>query len=175
MVNSNFAFWNLPPKYFWSLVHWLHRWKTCGCGGLTICATCCSLSSTDGHLGCLHLLASGHRADPAICIQILVFSFFFFFFFFGGYTQKCNCWVIWLLWPMTYNYESTCSVGDLGLIPGQGKTPRGVHDNPLQYSCLENSHGQRSLVGYSPWGHTESDMTEQLSTVVIMFNFLINL
>ena len=31
---------------------------------------------------------------------------------------------------------------------------------PLQYSCLQNPHGQRSLVGYSPWGHKESDMTE---------------
>ena len=28
--------------------------------------------------------------------------------------------------------------------------PKGGHDNPLQYSCLENSHGQRRLVGYSP-------------------------
>jgi len=26
------------------------------------------------------------------------------------------------------------------------------HDNPLQYSCLENFHGQRSLADYSPWG-----------------------
>ena len=34
---------------------------------------------------------------------------------------------------------------------------------PFQYSCLENSHGQRSLVGYSPWGHKESDTTEWLS------------
>ena len=31
---------------------------------------------------------------------------------------------------------------------------------PLQYSCLENPHGQRSLVGYSPWGCKESDTTE---------------
>ena len=38
--------------------------------------------------------------------------------------------------------------------------------NPLQYSCLENPHGQRSLVGYGPWGHKESDTTEQLSTVL---------
>ena len=30
----------------------------------------------------------------------------------------------------------------------------------LQYSCLENPHGQRSLAGYSPWGHKELDMTE---------------
>ena len=34
--------------------------------------------------------------------------------------------------------------------------------NPLQYSCLEKSHGWRSLVGYSPWGRKESDTTEQL-------------
>ena len=34
----------------------------------------------------------------------------------------------------------------------------------LQYSCLENPHGQRSLAGYSPWGCKESDMTEQLNT-----------
>ena len=33
---------------------------------------------------------------------------------------------------------------------------------PLQYSGLENPHGWRSLVGYSPWGHEESDATEQL-------------
>ena len=32
--------------------------------------------------------------------------------------------------------------------------------NPLQYSCMENPHGQRSLAGYSPWGHKELDTTE---------------
>ena len=59
--------------------------------------------------------------------------------------------------------ESTCNVGDLGLIPGWGRSPGGGHGNPLQYSCLENPHGQRSLVGYSSWVHKESDTTEQLS------------
>ena len=59
---------------------------------------------------------------------------------------------------------SACNAGDLGLIPRLGRSPGGGHCNPLQYSCLENPHGQRSLVGYSPWGHKESDMTEQLST-----------
>ena len=39
--------------------------------------------------------------------------------------------------------------------------------NTLQYSCLENPHGQRSLVGSSPWGHKESDTTERLSTAHI--------
>ena len=36
--------------------------------------------------------------------------------------------------------------------------------NLLQYSCRENPHGQKNLVGYSPWGHKESDTTGQLST-----------
>ena len=60
--------------------------------------------------------------------------------------------------------KSACNVGDLGLIPGLGRSPGGGHGNPLQYSCLENPHGQRSLESYSPWGHKELDMTEQLST-----------
>ena len=45
-------------------------------------------------------------------------------------------------------------------MPGSGRSPGGGHGNPLQYSCLENPHGQRSLAGYRPWGCTESDMTE---------------
>ena len=45
-----------------------------------------------------------------------------------------------------------------------GRSLGGGHGNPLQYTFLENPHGQRSLAGYSPWGHKESDSTEQLST-----------
>ena len=52
---------------------------------------------------------------------------------------------------------------DLALIPGSGRPPRGGNGNSFQYSFLENHHGQRSLVGCSPWGHTESDRTELLS------------
>ena len=55
---------------------------------------------------------------------------------------------------------SADSVGDLGLIPGLGRSPGEVHGNPLQYSCLESPHGERSLLGYSPLGHKESEMTE---------------
>ena len=47
--------------------------------------------------------------------------------------------------------ESACNGGDLGSIPVLGRSPGGGHGNPFQYSCLENPHGQRSLVGYSPW------------------------
>ena len=59
--------------------------------------------------------------------------------------------------------ESGCNAGDLCSIPGLGRAPGGGHSNPPQYSCLENAHGQRNLVGYSPWNFKESDMTEQLS------------
>ena len=60
--------------------------------------------------------------------------------------------------------ESACNVGDLGSIPGSGRSPGEENGYPLQYSCLENPHGQRSLVGYRPWARKESDMTERLST-----------
>ena len=61
--------------------------------------------------------------------------------------------------------ESACNAGDLDLIPGLGRrSPGEGHGNPFQYSCPENPHGQRSLVGYSPWGHKDLGMTEQLST-----------
>ena len=56
--------------------------------------------------------------------------------------------------------ESTCNAGYLDLILGLGRSPGGGYGNPLQYSCLENPHGQRSLAGYSPLGSKESDMTE---------------
>ena len=56
--------------------------------------------------------------------------------------------------------ESICNAGDLDLIAGLERSPGRRHDNPLQYSCMENPHGQRSLVGYSPWGGQESDTTE---------------
>ena len=54
--------------------------------------------------------------------------------------------------------ESTCKAGDLGdvgCIPGLGRSPGEGNGNPLQYSCLANpSHGHRSLAGYIPWGRT---------------------
>ena len=52
------------------------------------------------------------------------------------------------------------NVRDKGSIPGLGGSPGGGHGSPFQYSCLENSQGQRSLAGYSPWGHEELDTTE---------------
>ena len=59
------------------------------------------------------------------------------------------------------------SLGDLGSIPGLEDSPGGGHGNPLQYSCLENRHGQRSLEGYSPWGCKQLDTTEWLSMHIV--------
>ena len=50
--------------------------------------------------------------------------------------------------------------GDSGSMPGSGRSPEGGHGNPLQYSCLENLMDNKNLVGYSPWGHKETDMPE---------------
>ena len=55
-------------------------------------------------------------------------------------------------------------MGDLGFIPGLGRVPGEGKGYSLQYSGLENPHGQRCLTGYSPWGFKESDTTERLST-----------
>ena len=55
--------------------------------------------------------------------------------------------------------ESPGSAGDPGLIPRLGRFPEEGNGNPLEYPCIE-SHGQRSLVGCSPWGCKESGTTE---------------
>ena len=55
---------------------------------------------------------------------------------------------------------SAYNAEDPGLIPGSGISPGERNGYPFQYSCLEHSVGQRSLVGYSPRGRKESDTTE---------------
>ena len=52
--------------------------------------------------------------------------------------------------------ESACNVGNLGLIPGSGRSPGEENGYPLQCSCLENSRDRDN----SPWGYKESDTTE---------------
>ena len=59
--------------------------------------------------------------------------------------------------------ESACNaggLGDVGSIPGSGRSPGEGKGNPLHLLLPEKSHGQRSLVGYSPRGLKESDMTD---------------
>ena len=51
---------------------------------------------------------------------------------------------------MTKNLPA--NAGDVGSIPGSGRSLGEGNGNPLQYACLEESHGQRNMVGYSLWG-----------------------
>ena len=56
------------------------------------------------------------------------------------------------------------NAGDMGSFPGSGRCP-GVEETATHSSLLAGiTHGQRSLAGYSPRGHKESNMTERLST-----------
>ena len=64
---------------------------------------------------------------------------------------------------LTLNFPTGSAVknlpaGDLGSVPGVGRSPGEGNGHPVP----EESHGQRSLAGYSPWGHRESDTKEQL-------------
>ena len=59
--------------------------------------------------------------------------------------------------------ESACNAGDtgdIGLISGSGRSPDRENDNPISVFLPGKSHGQRSLVGYSPKGCKESDLSE---------------
>ena len=75
-------------------------------------------------------------------------------------------WIYMRIWSFPAGSDgkaSVCNVGDPSSIPGSGRSPGGWNGTPLQYSFLPGeSHGQRSLVGYSLWGCKESDTTEQL-------------
>ena len=70
-------------------------------------------------------------------------------------------YICFLAPPVVKNLPANVAdLKDTGSIPGLGRSSGGEHGNPLQYSCLENPHGQRSLEGYNPQGHTQSDATE---------------
>ena len=59
--------------------------------------------------------------------------------------------------------ESACNAGDLGLIPGLGRSLTEKEWQPTPVLLTEELDGQRSLVGYSPWGCKESDTAQQLT------------
>ena len=70
------------------------------------------------------------------------------------------------------------NVGDIrhaGSIPGLARCPGEGHGNPLQYSCLENPHRQKSIAGYSPWGRKVLGMIERLSTESLFYSMVYNL
>ena len=67
--------------------------------------------------------------------------------------------------------DSACNVGELGLIPGLGRSPVEGNGNPLQYSCLENPMDRGAWQAtYSPWGRKESDTPEQPTVLTLSRN-----
>ena len=73
--------------------------------------------------------------------------------FFEKLTKLTNLYLDGLGFPGdSYGKEPACNEADLGSIPGMERFPGGGHGNLLQYSCLVNPHGQRSLEGLSLWG-----------------------
>ena len=71
--------------------------------------------------------------------------------------------------------ESAWNAGDLGSILGSGRSLGEENENPRKWQPTlvflpEKFHGQRLLVGFTPWGHKESDTTEQLTLCVYFFH-----
>ena len=64
---------------------------------------------------------------------------------------------------------SAYNAGDLGSIPGSGRSLGEGNGNPLQYSCLENPKDSGTWLGYSPWGRRELEMTERLHSFIANF------
>ena len=135
--------------------------------------------------------SAGSYQDPHFTHEV-------FFFFNNIYVFSCSMWDL-VPWPgieprlptlgmRSLSHWTTREVPELGGLvaqlvknpPAMQETPvwsldwedplEKRYSNPLQYSCLDNPHGQRSLVSYSPWDHKESDMTERLSTAQHTFS-----
>ena len=102
---------------------------------------------------------SGKRSSGKKNAKLYLFCPVFFFFKYNKFNNM----------KFKKKKESACNAADLGSIPGLGRCPGGGHGNPRQYFCLEIPHGQRCLVGYSPWDHKESDTTEWLSTAHLFY------
>ena len=60
-------------------------------------------------------------------------------------------------------------IRDEGLIPGSGRSPGRRKWQPIPVFLPGESHGQRSLVGYSPWSHKELDMTEATQHTLLLW------
>ena len=83
----------------------------------------------------------------------------------GGWGNYLKSW----FWSWLFNFdgsnskEHACNAGDPGSISGVGRSPGEGNSNPQPEFLSGEFHGQRSLMGYSPWGRKESDMLEWLT------------
>ena len=74
----------------------------------------------------------------------------------------------------SHGKEFACNVGDPGLLPGLGRSPGEGNGNPFWYSCLENPMYRGAWRATSPWGHRESDTTEQLTLSLYAYTCLLS-
>ena len=68
--------------------------------------------------------------------------------------------------------ESAYNAGNLGLIPGLGRSLGEGNGYALQYPFPGKSHGQRTLAGYHPWGRKESDTNERLTLLLVLIGLI---
>ena len=86
------------------------------------------------------LVSSVQHGDSVIQMYMYIFTY-------TGFPGGSDC------------KESSCSAGDLGLIPASGRSPREGNGNPLSILAWKIPWTEEPGGGYSPWGHKESDMT----------------
>ena len=79
---------------------------------------------------------------------------------------KLRCLLFFLCWVL-------CSAGDLGLIPGLGRSPWRREWLPTPVFLPGEFHGQRSLAEYHSWGHKELEMTERLTLFILFYDLSI--
>ena len=87
-------------------------------------------------------------------LHVLYFIMYFFFFSFSVIVSSLG------FSGGSVSKESACNVEDLSSVPGSGRSPWRKKRQPTPVFLLGKSHGQRSLVGYRPWGHKELYTTE---------------
>ena len=86
-------------------------------------------------------------------------------------TIKNICQLIWAFHGGADGKESACNAGDLGLIPGSGRSPEEGNGNPLQYSCLDNSMDRGAWRATVHGVSKRLDMTERLTLLSILLAY----
>ena len=69
--------------------------------------------------------------------------------------------------------EFTCNVGDVGLIPGSGRSPREGNGYPLQYSCLENAIDREAWQGTVHGGHKETQLSHNTAMYTYPYLYIL--
>ena len=111
-----------------------------------------------------YLLTSQGRKILDASTRLNWYHLWLLVFIFSGKCCRQICqWALIIVFHSYPSKESTCNLGYLGFVPELGRSPDGNGNRVQPVSLPRESHGQRSLAGYSSWGHKESYTTEQLT------------